>query len=295
MMIHVENDNRIFPFSKGILARSLLCTNLPIDKIYSIAEDIRKRFQSKNAAVHATEIRAKVVDILDEQGFEAEKKRYRISHKIAKIEKPLAILIGGTAGVGKSTISAELTRRLGIERVIATDEIREVMRYMLPEDLLPTLHQSSFDAGDVLTGPDIQENVIVGFTQQASLVNRGVYAYLKRSEKEGLKTIFNGVHLVPGMLEIDEKDNSMMLFQYLLTLDDEQSHVQRFHSRAHGSYRRADRYAEKMDRIRSIQEYSVKQADNTKVKTIENTDIKRTVTEIIDHLIQNIDEEIVNE
>lgn len=294
-MIEVEKDNNTFPFSKGILARSILPTNLPIDTIYTIVEEVKENFQPVSKAVSADDIKAKVVELLEARGLEKEIKRYRISHKIAQIEKPIVILIGGTAGVGKSAITAELSRRLGIKRVIATDEIREVMRYMLPEDLLPTLHQSSFDAGDVLAGPDIRENVLVGFTQQASLVNRGVYAYSKRSEKEGLNTIFNGVHLVPGMLEMDDGKNLMMLFHYILSLDDIEEHKQRFHSRAKGSYRKAERYIEKIERIRSVQEYCVKKIENTNVKKIENLKINQTVTEIVDHLIHNLQDETIDE
>jgi len=294
-MIRVKKNNSIFPFSKGILARSILPTGLSIEEIYTIAENVREAFESEKLPVSAHDIQAKVIDILDDRGLETEKKRYRISHKIDQIEKPLVIMIGGTAGVGKSAITAELSRRLGIDRVIATDEIREVMRYMLPEDLLPTLHQSSFDAGDVLTGPDINENVLVGFTRQASLVNRGVHAYLKRSEKEGLKTIFNGVHLVPGMLELNEEQDSTILFHYILTLDDKQEHMQRFRSRAKGSYRKAERYIEKIDSIRSIQTYCVNKVEDSNVKKIENININHTVTAIVDHLINNLQEEAINE
>lgn len=294
-MIEIEKDNNIFPFSKGILARSILPTGLSIDKIYDIVEEVEDEFQSETEAVSATDVHIKVVGILEDQGLEKEKRRYKISRRIARIEKPLVILIGGTAGVGKSAIAAALTRRLGIERVIGTDEIREVMRYMLPEDLLPALHESSFDAGEVMAGPDIRENVLVGFTRQASLVNRGVHAYIKRTEKEGLKTIFDGVHLVPGMLEIADENNSVMLFHYVLTLDDKEEHMQRFHYRAEGSYRKAERYIKKIDRIRSIQEYSVKQIKNTQAKKIENLNIDRTVTAIVDDLIQNLQNEINNE
>src|SRR6056297_1386706 len=294
-MIEIEKDGNIFPFSKGILARSILPTGLSTDIIYNIADQVEDDFRSARKAVPSSEIHSREIDNLHNRGLKIEKGRYRISHKIAQIDKPVAILIGGTAGVGKSAITAELARRLGIERVIATDEIREVMRYMLPEDLLPTLHQSSFDAGDVLTGPDINENVLVGFTRQASLVNRGVHAYLKRSEKEGLKTIFNGVHLVPGMLELNEEQDSTILFHYILTLDDKQEHMQRFRSRAKGSYRKAERYIEKIDSIRSIQTYCVNKVEDSNVKKIENININHTVTAIVDHLINNLQEEAINE
>ena len=294
-MIEVEKEKEVFPFSKGILARSILPTGLSIEKIYSIVGKVEEEFKSKSEAIPATEIHSKVINILEEQGLENEKRRYRISRRVAQTEKPLVILIGGTAGVGKSAIAAALTRRLGIERVIGTDEIREVMRYMLPKDLLPTLHQSSFDAGDVLAGPDIKENVLVGFTRQASLVNRGVHAYIKRSEKEGLKTIFDGVHLVPGMLDITDDDNSVMLFHYLLTLDDRDEHIQRFHYRAEGSYRKAKRYIDKIDRIRDIQQYALNQIEDSQAKKIENMNIDKTVTEIVDDLINKLQKEINNE
>jgi len=290
-MLKIEKNSEIYPFSKGIIARSILPTGLPIETIYGIVEEVEEYFQHREDPVTAAEIHDTVTQILAKRGLESEKNRYRISRKIANLGKPLVILIGGTAGVGKSTIAAALTRRLGIQRVIGTDEIREVMRYMLPIDLVPALHESSFNAGDVLSGPDIRENVLVGFCRQAGLVNRGVHAYIKRTEQEGLKTIFNGVHLVPGMLKLKEKKNSLLIFHYLITLHDKDTHIQRFHYRADGSYRKAERYIEKVERIRSIQKYSVKEARKSGAKIIENTNIGRAVTEIVDDLIDNLQKE----
>ena len=60
--------------------------------------------------------------------------------EVERLDVPLVILIGGTTGVGKSTIATQLAARLGIVRVVATDAIREVMRSMLSSELMPTLH-----------------------------------------------------------------------------------------------------------------------------------------------------------
>ena len=65
--------------------------------------------------------------ILDHKGLIKEKNRYLISWKFEQIEKPLVILIAGVAGIGKSTIATELAKRLGIRRVIDTDEICEII------------------------------------------------------------------------------------------------------------------------------------------------------------------------
>jgi len=287
-MIEIENKDYTFPFSKGILAQSIQPTGLPIDDIYKIVREVEDALKSEKTPVPAHDVHKKVVQVLSKKGLEKEIRRYKISRKIALIDKPLVILIGGTSGIGKSSIAAALTRRLGIERVIGTDEIREVMRYTLPEDLLPALHKSSFEAGETLAGPDIKENVLVGFTRQASIVNSGVRAYIKRTEKEGLKAIFDGVHLVPGMLGIDEENSSVMIFHYLLTLSDKEEHIRRFHYRKEGNLRNPKRYIQKIDRIRSIQKYAITQVKETDAKKIENLNKGQTVTEIVDDLIEKL-------
>src|SRR5205085_534353 len=72
---------------------------------------------------------------------------------VNQIDRPLIILIGGATGVGKSTVASQLAGRLGITRVIPTDAIREVMRSMFSEELMPTLHTSSFDADHLVRHP----------------------------------------------------------------------------------------------------------------------------------------------
>lgn len=292
--LEVEKDERIYPFSRGILARSILPTGLSLDSIYDIVEEVRAHFAGASSAIPASDIHKKVADILDQKDLFDEKRRFRLSRKIEQNEKPLVILLGGTSGIGKSTIAAALTRRLGIERVIGTDEVREVMRYMLPQDLVPTLHQSSYDAGEVLSGPEFPENLLVGFSRQASLVNRGVHAYIKRIEKEGLKAIFNGVHLVPGILDLD-KYQSVQFFHYILTLENKEEHIRRFLFRAKGSYRDAGRYIDRIDRIRDIQNYYIEQNNQSNSTRIENHDINKTVTKIIDDLVQKLQEAELDE
>ena len=60
--------------------------------------------------------------------------------------EPLIVLIGGTTGVGKSTIATEVAHRLGITRIVSTDSIREVMRGIFSQDLMPAIYESAFNA-----------------------------------------------------------------------------------------------------------------------------------------------------
>ena len=110
-------------------------------------------------------------------------------------ERPLILLLGGTSGVGKSTLALEVARRLSIGRVLSTDSIRDVMRVMLSDDLVPTLHVSSFEAHSRLTS-EVQRGldpVIEGFLEQSRTVSVGVRAVIERAIAEGTSTVLDGV------------------------------------------------------------------------------------------------------
>ncbi|NBC04087.1 MAG: hypothetical protein GVY20_10325 [Bacteroidetes bacterium] len=45
-MIEIDKNNNIFPFSKGILAQSILPTGLSIEKIYEIVREVEETLDS---------------------------------------------------------------------------------------------------------------------------------------------------------------------------------------------------------------------------------------------------------
>ena len=78
--------------------------------------------------------------------------RWLVWHDFINSGRPLIFLIGGTAGCGKSSTANTLASRLEIVRTQSTDMLREVMRMMVPERLMPVLHTSSFKAWEKLPG-----------------------------------------------------------------------------------------------------------------------------------------------
>ncbi len=124
--------------------------------------------------------------------------------EVERLDVPLVILIGGTTGVGKSTIATQLAARLGIVRVVATDAIREVMRSMLSPELMPTLHTSSFHADLALREPGKSADpLLLGFREQTAAVSVGINALIERAATEGTGIIIEGAHIVPGFLDLD--------------------------------------------------------------------------------------------
>lgn len=215
--------------------------------------------------------------------------------QISRLKKPLIILIGGATGVGKTSIASAISSRLGIDRVNNSDVIREIMRYMLPKEIVPTLHESSFTAGDTVKNPFIRKNVIYGFSQQSSLVSEGVQAYIRRNVKEGLNTVMNGVHLIPGYLDLGYNKDEVFLFHYMLQLSDEEQHIQRFYERSRGSKRDPEYYISDINAIRKIQTYIRKQSEEYDVPVIENTDFEETVSTILEDITFSLEKILQNE
>ena len=115
-------------------------------------------------------------------------RRFRDWNRLDRLDRPLLVMIGGAAGVGKSTLATMLAHRLGITRVIATDVIRQVLRAFFTEEAMPVVHHSAFEVD------------LHGFAEQAELVGTGVEAIVDRAGGEGTPIVVEGVHAVPGGL-----------------------------------------------------------------------------------------------
>ena len=276
------------PFSKGILARSLRISNLGLDEAHEIANEIEENLINENI----TEIT--VNDLVNYISRHLNKIDSNISNKyvrwrsVRKSDEPLIILIGGASGVGTSSMAFELANRLGLKNIIGTDLSREVMRKIVSKELNPVIHKSSFDAYESIRTPAIRvDAVIEGFISHVDVVNVGIEAIIERSIKEGISTIIEGVHVVPGFIREDllEKGNVIM---FTLTVDDEETHKQRFYTRCRQPWvkRSLDHYMENFGIIRKTQNFLIDQAKIHNVHVINNADFRNTIDLMVNDIIE---------
>jgi 2-phosphoglycerate kinase len=292
-MIYVRKEHRRFPFSKGILARSIAPTGLPLDRVYAIVRSVLQRLEEQEIQeIDSKDLREMVCEELRRRGYHDVEEYYLVSRELAQLTKPVVILVGGASGVGKSAVAAELGRRFGIDRIIGTDAIREIMRFMVPPGLIPVLHESSFTAANAVTESLVEDPLLYGFGQQAALVSQGVRAYIDRTQKEGLNAVINGVHLVPGLGDLPCQSEDMHLFRYIVHLEDREAHMQRFHLRAGSSPRNPERYTDRIEEIRRIQAYVRSMGQEHGVMLVENNDFDNTVRVIVDDIVQAVRKEI---
>ena len=98
---------------------------------------------------------------------------------------PRLIIITGTSGVGKSTMSAKLASDLGFSKTAATDTIREVLRMNLSEEEMPSLHRSSFEDAGSSAKEDWLETV--------EAVSEGIDAVVNRAKAKGTDLLEGGI------------------------------------------------------------------------------------------------------
>src|SRR5262249_58919673 len=96
--------------------------------------------------VDRRDLRRLTYQILSRSAGQQAADRYLVWRRYQEPDKPVLILLGGTSGVGKTSLAVEVAHRLGIARVLSTDSIRQIMRIMLSPELVPALHASSYDA-----------------------------------------------------------------------------------------------------------------------------------------------------
>ncbi len=276
------------PFSKGILSKSLIRSEVDPDRAYVLATEIEQSIKDDGIEVISSDdLIQRVKERLEEEDPILAKK-YITWKEIRRSKDPIIILIGGASGIGTSSISFELANKLGINNMVSTDMIREVMRKIVSKELCPTLFQSSYTAAGALTTPAPPEfdKTLLGFKDHVSTVSVGLNGVIERSIKEGISIVIEGVHIVPGFID-DDLLNKPNLHIFVLSLSDEEIHKSRFYSRCHQLWARRPlkRYLDHFHDIRKTHDYIVGQAHKFNVPVIENIDVTTTIDLMIDYIM----------
>lgn len=287
--IVISDEEHALPYSKGLMASSIMATGLPPARAFHVAERVEERLHQRGESEIT---RAELSDLARDVLVELVGQRYADSFAkwqvVNRIDRPLIILIGGATGVGKSTVATQLAGRLGITRIIPTDAIREVMRSMFSEELMPTLHTSSFDADHLVRRP-LPRNadpVILGYREQAAAVAVGAQALVRRAVAENTDLILEGAHLVPGFLDAAEFADDAFVVQFIITVDDVDAHRSHFLARAHDNRSRpSERYLEFFDNIRNIQRYVKSLALERSVPIIPSYSLDATLAQVIELVV----------
>lgn len=288
--IIISDDKHGLPYSKGLMATSLMATGLPPSRSYKIARIIQQQLiDDGRLSVKMNDLHdlAYNVLLLNEGKDYADK--YRRWQALRKIDRPVIVLVGGTTGVGKSTVATTIAHRLGITHVVPTDALREVMRAVLSRDLVPALHQSSFLAWKTVDQTFEKNPLIAGYLDQVKIVSVGIRAVIERAVKEGLNVVIEGVHIVPGFINCPICEDAFVV-PMIITVEDEDLHRSHFYIRELQTegVRPFERYRSNFEEIRAIGEYVNRMARERQVPVISSHSLDTTITTALEEVLDSV-------
>jgi 2-phosphoglycerate kinase len=257
------------PYSKGLMAQSLMATGLPSERSFALAQQIEERLIARRSPeISVDELRAVAEEAVAAGEGEPVLVRFRQWWNVRDLERPLLVLLGGVSGVGKSTVATQLAGRLGIPHVIATDQVRQVVRAFFSKDFLPSVHHSSFDVSKALSVPSDSSGTVAGYIRQAHDIAPGLDAVVERAISDRTPLVVEGVHLLPDIPSAHLCERATTV-RVMLAVGDEAEHREHFHTRGMQTLRDPQRYLEALDRIRVVQKYLVERAEAAGVPVIE--------------------------
>jgi 2-phosphoglycerate kinase len=285
------------PYSKGLMAKTLMGTGLSPERAYELArlieaELVRAREEASASQEQVYEVAA---DVLGEHEGGQAVKRLRRFQALQDVDLPLIVLVGGATGTGKSTITTEVAHRLGITRVTSTDFVRQTMRAFFSEAFMPSIHYSSFEVGRAVevAANDRRDANLHGFLEQTRNVLVGVRAVIDRALTESHSMALEGVHLVPGA--VPAALEGAIVSQCVIAISDEEEHASHFWVRDADSegLRPVEKYLNALPEIRKIQDYLTARAEEAGVTVIENSDREEAVDAVIRLVLDAFDRSVV--
>lgn len=273
------------PFSKGILAVSLQGAGMDPSDAYDVARNLEAQMvRDEIREIDRVALRDQLAAMIESTHGSKAAGRYRTRRLALEQGRPIFLLLGGSTGVGKTSIAVEAARRLEISHVIGTDSIRQIMRLMFSRDLMPEIHSSTYDAYEFLPLQSLgsSDAVIEAFLDQAHKIAVGVHALLDRAVAENSSMAIEGVNLVPGILDLNRyKDHAHVISLVVAGLD-EKTYRGRFRSRAASARERSmERYLSHFDEILAIQNHLLAAAEEQGTPIIDNVHLDDAVQSVV--------------
>lgn len=191
-------------FSRGLLAKKLELIGFSLSDGYEFSIQVHNELlKLEKKAITKKQLDEIVSNLLNQNYTKRLAEQYKKIENWRDSKIPLWIFISGAIGVGKSTISRQIAGDLGIQHVVGTGIVRDILQKILSSDIMPELHSSSYKAFQTLRPiySSRFEEVILGFENHSKFVNIGVEAVLSRAETESVSIVVEGEHLLPAFYE----------------------------------------------------------------------------------------------
>jgi len=282
----MDKQNRVFiqertkhPLSRGILAKKLTLLGFSQTEGYEFLIDVYEDIISLGQEVVEKE---KIDEIISSHLSSSYSNT--LAQQYLKIEKwrdsriPIWILIAGAIGTGKSTLSRRIAGDLGIQHVIGTDVVADILRKILSKEVMPELHSTSYQAYQCLRPiySSRFDEVILGFENHSKYVNLGVDAVLSRAEKENVSIVVEGEHLLPVFFDETILNKPNVLYM-TISVPDPETHKENLSSQY---TKEKEELLSNFDNIRKIHGHLVNETTTRKLPLVETIQGESTTSKV---------------
>lgn len=193
-----------------------------------------------------------------------------------QIKLPVIILLGGVFGVGKTTLSYNLSRSLGIKQRTSVGVISKTLQYLYPGT-------KSIRTLDNLERDKCNYKI---FLKQSFLMCSIVNYILRIARKDGVDYIIDGVQLLPKFIKF--RKNILYLF---LKCSSEKKLMQRLVNSTSHRNRYRETSLEQVKKLISLQQFfvdSIKESKNVRIIDEDKSeeDVTKEALEVIKEWIK---------
>ena len=192
------------------------------------------------------------------------------------------IFIGGVPGVGKTSLSGILSKKLGIDLVLSGDYRREFISPLLKDqESIKLLSTSVYDSWKAF-GDKNRDNIIKGFEGQSKIICEGLAAAFSRAHKNGESLIIESLYVNKDLLSLMK---SLGVNASYLYISDQGIHAKRLNERGLYTHFKSpgDRLVAQLDVYREIMGYSVELFKNAGFPIFDNMSFADTSDSLYKH------------
>jgi 2-phosphoglycerate kinase len=205
---------------------------------------------------------------------------FEIGCEIVSHRRSITVLLGGTSGTGKSTLSSLVASRLGISTVLSTDSIRHIMRNFIDPKSNPVLFASTYEAGKFIIDPSLtdKQKVLEGHTKQCEYVYDNLSRLIRDFQERRESLVIEGVHLSVSVMK-KLMVNYPSCVPFIVCIKNKVKHLERFAVRSKQMTLdpRVNRYVAHFSNIRAIQKKFVDKADEALIPKVDNSNLDRSL------------------
>lgn len=269
--------NKTMPYPLITVQGRLKLAGLSYLEAEQVIEKLQNRISREESGSTQEEVDEVLCSILDEdpklerhvEDFNI-LTRYERTHREDSETPPFVLAIEGSSATGKSMIGIEMIAALTATRVVSTDSVRQLLRATLRRQEYPELYCHTYQAYKFKQmGPKEETEVVRGFLAQCDLITPHIIHAVRRIIEEGTNSVVEGVHLVPGTLQVLGESVLEILIDPDLATHESMFKAKHCTSGLKTVTDNEEIREEEFRKAREIQKYMLKAARNASIMVIE--------------------------